>query len=329
MNAERTEAERIEINVALATDQAYLHYAGVLMASVLANASADEQINFFILDGGMTPEGKQEVEALRSIRDFRVQYLRPDLRSSFEGCPDVSYYSMNAYSRLLLPELMPDEHRVIYLDCDMIVDGSLAGLWNTDLEGKSLGVAIDTDHIVRNNSRYYRRLNLSDWSFNSGMLLIDLDKVRREKLFQKTLQWIMEHRAEVKCPDQDALNVLFEHDKKKVSIRYNFIHKWNFASQLSQKCLDKIAEVNPDFADSMRHPVVIHFIGPNKPDSYAFTGDGRLFWKYREMTPWKDRPRGQAKSFWARVVKWYKCSCPVRSIRLWARVRKLVDKKID
>ena len=300
------------------------------MASILANSASDDIISFFLLDGGVTKEGKQQLASLKTIHNFEIEYIVPQLKEKLEGCPDISYYSMNAYSRLLLPELLPDVDRILYLDCDMVVDGSLADLWNTDLEGRSLGVAIDTDHIVRKASRYYRRLNLiGNWSFNSGMLLMDLKRIREKKLFQKTISWIAANRQSLKCPDQDGLNVLFKDDKKKVSVRYNFIHKWNFAAHLSIKTIQRIRKLNHDFADSMEHPVIIHFIGTNKPTDYAFTGTGDLYWKYLALTPWRNNKQGMAKSFYARLLKWYKCFPLVKAFRRWLKVRLLTSKQID
>ena len=50
------------INVCLACDDNYGKYAGVVIASVLANSKDDESLNFYILDGGISESKKTEME---------------------------------------------------------------------------------------------------------------------------------------------------------------------------------------------------------------------------------------------------------------------------
>ncbi len=57
-----------EINVCLACDDNYAKYAGVVIASVLINANANDKLNFYILDGGISPQRKEEINKLKKIK---------------------------------------------------------------------------------------------------------------------------------------------------------------------------------------------------------------------------------------------------------------------
>lgn len=60
--------------------------------------------------------------------------------------PETGAYSLACYLRLFAPTLLPDVDKVLYLDCDLIVNGNLDELWNTDLEGYAVAAVHDAPH---------------------------------------------------------------------------------------------------------------------------------------------------------------------------------------
>ena len=261
------------LKIVLATDDGFAMHTACLIVSILKNAEADQDFTFYVLDGGITDESKAKIESLKSVRHFEIQYLvvNPQLLENLPGLR----WGMNTLSRLLIPELLPHEDRLLYLDADMIVRGSLEELWTADFEGKAIAVALDICELSSDSfNRDWRKtvLGLSNSKmFNAGMMLMNMKKIREEHSFQTTMQWLEHFANVVLFPDQDALNVIFRDDKKIIS------SKWNTPS---------LPNVQPCCSEP---PVVVHYCTKKKPSSYLYPGLYREeYWQNLRMTPWKD-----------------------------------------
>ena len=58
---------------------------------------------------------------------------------------------IEAYFRLLLPALFPKLNRIIYMDVDILVNQSLAELWDQDLDGKFIGAVLELEQKSKKN----------------------------------------------------------------------------------------------------------------------------------------------------------------------------------
>ena len=106
--------------------------------------------------------------------------------------------------RLMLPELLPNVPRIIYADLDIIFCRDLIDVYELDL-GDNIIAAVPTR---------------TDHYFNSGFLLMDLDKIRKEKIYPKWIKESVEH--DYKNPDQDVLNHTLVGRVLFLPLKYNF-----------------------------------------------------------------------------------------------------------
>ena len=97
-------------------------------------------------------------------------------------------------------------NRVIYLDSDIIIKGSLDELWAVDLE-KCIIAAV-TDPIVNNDRSVREKIRLAPESkyFNTGVLVIDLRHWRDARLGERALDFLVNHPELITWWDQCALN---------------------------------------------------------------------------------------------------------------------------
>ena len=79
----------------------------------------------------------------------------------FSGFPTPKFLSeipLIAYCRLALPDILPDEPRIIYSDIDVLtVRGGLRDLWETDLKGHPMA-CISDHHIDTPDFRTFRNM---------------------------------------------------------------------------------------------------------------------------------------------------------------------------
>jgi lipopolysaccharide biosynthesis glycosyltransferase len=243
-----------EISVALGIDRAYAPHAAAVIDSVVRHALG-ARFRFVILHSG--------VEA--SLR-ARVESAAPGARFDWCEIGDEDVPAMadrEHFSRAILFRLGIEKHapadcrRMLYLDADVIVARDVRELWNVDLGGRPLGAVIDcfVDAV-----EFAARWNLPGEApayFNSGVLLIDLERVRAERLFTKAIEFTIAHIDEIYLADQDALNCVTWGRWARLD------NIWNVQRHMVIPSL--IAQIDADKLLGERAPAIIHYTGPEKP----------------------------------------------------------------
>ena len=268
------------IEIFFASDSSYCPFMSTAIASILKNAGAKDSFSFHIADGGLTEDDKQKVEELKKIKNFKLAYYRPNLHEYLQFFrTDVANFPIIVNTRLFVEKLLPPTlDKVIYLDADTVVLGSLSDLWKTELENNFVAAVPD----LKMRLSHRRQLGLPNEYryFNSGMLLINLKKWREESALEKLLDICLEIRDKIEFPDQDALNVFAYRTRY-----YELPRRWN--------CHPR------DYAQG--NTIVLHDMGsrhrcPNLP----------ILYEYASITPYRRLPM---QSFGYRVRRVARRAC--------------------
>ena len=190
----------MRINICMAFDNNYAKYAGVTIASILSNALDDEILNFFILDDDITEENKQKISDLQKIKNFNITYVTID-KDMFEDYKKIKthkYISLATYYRLKLCQLIPNIDKIIYLDCDIVVNSSLKELWLTDMYNTPIAGVKDLCFDKSNFSTYV----------NAGMLLMNLEYICNNNIEDKYLEYARKNSDLITCGDQEIINAV-------------------------------------------------------------------------------------------------------------------------
>jgi len=166
----------------------------------------------------------------------------------------------------------------------MDIVACLLPLWNIDLSGYALGVVCDAEGW---NIEYFNRLRYPSQSgyFNSGVLLINLEYWREHDVKSDFLNYIKEHRENIKYHDQDVLNYVFHDKKKSLPIKYNLMHSYLWKKPHYDYWL-----YEKEVLAARKDPVIVHFTGAFKPwDKYQRCPHPfrSTFYKYQNQTKWK------------------------------------------
>ena len=107
--------------------------------------------------------------------------------------------------------------RLIYLDSDVIVRHPIEDLWAIDLKTSAPRA------VFNPRALNCAGLGLSDEKdyFNAGVLLMDLDRWREERIHQRALKFAAEFPGALPCADQDALNHVIAGAWKRLDLRWN------------------------------------------------------------------------------------------------------------
>lgn len=271
------------INVVCAADDHYAPLCGIMLTS-LFETNHDCHVEAYVLTSGFSRRNTLRLQGMaeRGGYDARVNVCVVD-ESLFDGCPirKGDHVRLAAYYRFLVADLLPaDMQRVIYLDCDILVRGSLLPLFETPMDGAALAACVETyDPQYVENSRRLGYPSEHGY-FNSGVLLIHLDYWRRHGVGRRLFQYVADDPDRCLWHDQDALNGVL-HDRKVVlPMKYNFysyyLHKGFLAPEVLREYLEE-------------SPVVVHYCVPGKPwDWYVPDYPFRKEWeRSRRLSPWK------------------------------------------
>lgn len=196
----------------------------------------------------------------RSVSDGSMVHHENQLAGSLvEGLPSSRKWPSVVFCRLFVPHFLRDRNydRILYLDVDTAVTGSLAPLLETDLEGHPIAAVHEAD-LWTERSPIRDHANKRDWLdslgitgdryFNSGVLLFDADAFSRVDIAGDLWRFFERYGEAARMWDQDFLNHRFQNDWKELSPR------WNFQAQMICSGLQSILE-----------PVIFHFTETRKP----------------------------------------------------------------
>jgi lipopolysaccharide biosynthesis glycosyltransferase len=199
------------------------------------------------------------------------------------GLPEMDFVTSAMWYRVFLPELLPEVDRVLYLDVDTIALDLLEPLWAVDLAG-SYVAAVTNVFYLRSHAQRAVDLGIAPTDyFNSGVVLMNLELMRRDDSGRALLDYAVAHAPELAWPDQDALNVVL--GKRRVSLH----PRWNCMNSVLQ--FPWSADVfGAEAVDEARsRPAIRHFEGPttNKPWHYGCESPMReVYFEHRRQTPW-------------------------------------------
>ena len=254
-----------EINVCISCDDNYAKYASVVIASILSNAANDDLLHFYILDGKISSENKTKMLSLEKIKPCKIEFVEVDENKLgiYKQINTHEYITLPTYYRLILSELLPDVDKIIYLDCDTVVNTSLKDLFETDFSDNIIAGVLDAR--VKHKSKWKNSKYI-----NAGMVVFDLEKIRNGKIEQKFAEYTKNNPEKIETGDQDIINYTLEGRIKILPDEWN-VQVSGFASRTS----------------FTKHPKIIHYIGYYKPwvfGSCTFFKD--LYFKYLQITPW-------------------------------------------
>lgn len=237
--------------------------------------------------GDLTDGDADELQGMveRSGGELRLHEVADE---RLDGLPPIDRFGRVVWMRVLLPDLLPELSRILYLDADTLVTGPLDELWGTELRDAPLAAV---PNVVEPALRpHVADLGIADPTtfFNSGVLLFNLAVMRAERSFEAVVEAVDRHRDRLFWPDQDALNVAF-------AGRWIPLHpRWNAQNSL-WAWRGWACEVfgSPAVDEATTAPSIRHFEGPTLSKPWHYLCPHPHVEEYRRTlatTPWAGTP---------------------------------------
>ena len=261
------------IPIFFAIDDGYMPFLAVALESLINNASKNYYYSIKILYTNIDEENKRKINKYQST-NVNIEFV--DLNYYIEKVKDKlytrDYYTKTTYFRLFIPNLYPQYNKAIYLDSDIVVLGDVSELYNVEI-GDNL-IAAAPDDVIQTTKVFQeyaeKVVGVTDYRnyFNAGILLMNLDELRKVN-FQEKFLYLLETIKFTVAQDQDYLNRLC---KGKVKI--------------IEKGWDRMPIANDDLP--IEDIKIIHYNLADKPWRYDNIKYQEYFWEYAKKTEYYD-----------------------------------------
>lgn len=253
------------MNIAFSSDDNGVEMMLVAIFSIMKNHQPDDfDIKIFIMQSGLSEESLRKIDRLEeSFSNLTIKHLivKKAQFSKLELPNSQWWISQQAYYRYILPDLLPQDSKVLYLDIDILCCGDIEKLYSTNISKHYL-VAIPDYFIESGYGRWSGfksavGLKKSDTYINSGVLLMNLKKMRQDNKVQEFLHNAGKNRHNLISKehdyfvDQTIANLTFQGAIKALSYEWNaMVHNYNHIKEA---------------------PKLLHFAGSHKPFTYIDT----------------------------------------------------------
>lgn len=261
------------INVLVSFDENYILPFQVLTES-LVRTNVGEHFHIWLLHSAIPQNLLDDLERFCASHDVAFTALEVDQRL-FEEAPITQRYPKEMYYRLLAPFMLPEEiERIIYLDPDILVINAVRPLWELDLGDRTFAAASHAEIFNMIHETGKRRLGRDHDYFNSGVMLIDLERARHLVVAEDIFKVVNKHAAGQLLPDQDVFNKLYgDHTLQIPDVKWNYDTRYfsEYLHNSDRKC---------DMDCIMQNTVFLHYCGKQKPWRAPFSGHFSSVYKH-------------------------------------------------
>ena len=280
------------VAIALAANDYFVPYLAVTIASIVKNSTLQNNYDIIVLSEFIS-EANQKLllQLITKYKNISLRFVSPKKRiDNFSPYLHGHFGHIETYYRLILPDILSQYQKVLYLDSDMVVCADVAQLFNENVDGVLLAACHDADTAGLYNGWQKERKSYSDkilglqspyQYFQAGTILFNLDEFRKAFKTKDLLdfasgkKWLLQ--------DQDVLNKLCEGRVKYVDMAWNVMVDYN-GIRITQIIALAPQWLNKMYMEARKAPKIIHYAGPQKPWLYPEMDFGHEFWEIAKQT---------------------------------------------
>lgn len=259
-----------KVDVAFILDDGFVIPTATAITSLLENKDESTYYNIYLvvsdlsqnnIDKFLKYSGEKSSVNIIECSSKKYESLH-NFDSSQPCCASIS-----ALLKFELPNLLNHLDKVLYLDGDILVHGDLSELFNTHLDQEYVAAVKDSGKMYY-SSEITKKL---DNYFNSGVMLLNLRKLREDSMPQKLFD-AKKHSTDTSLMDQNVLNIVFNDKVKYLDIKYNFLYL-NLVRAKNKYTIEQLNTMYSSNYSSLEDvhikAKVIHFSSKDKPWKYS------------------------------------------------------------
>ena len=264
------------INVSYAFDGNYHYITHVSMKSIMLSQEKTTFINFYMLVSNITNEQKEVINTI-CLEHINCKIIFIDMGNQFNELyipkNEFSLWSTANFYRVILQDILPNEHKILYLDTDTLIYKDLTKLYNYNITGRcyvGMPEYKDIYYFLQYKEKKFNNF------INTGVVLCNLDELRKINFTNKFKEFFNKYNKKVKFPVNDATNMITHEYNGYFEPEYVVIGFCNekeiykYYKRMSLKI--NVTEVIKSYND----PYVYHLITKSKPWRSIPSIDGQV-----------------------------------------------------
>lgn len=278
--------------LALSINDFYVPFASVMLQSIHEHMKPNEKYDIIIMNRDVSEVSKKGIRSIFknmenvSVRFFNVSRYENQFKNLFLR----GHFALETYFRLLLPNIMQDYKKVLYLDSDLVVVEDIAEIFNTDIEGYLLAACHDADTAGLYNGYAPDKKQYMDTIlkikepyqyFQAGVVLFNLEEFRKKYTIKEMLEFASSYPWQLL--DQDVLNYLAQGNYKAIDMKWNVMTDWN-RIRIANIISRAPKYLQDEYKAAHEAPSIIHYAGPDKPWHQPYSDYAEVFWHYARKT---------------------------------------------
>jgi lipopolysaccharide biosynthesis glycosyltransferase len=280
----------MKLNIAYSCNDAYIEHTGISMISLFENNKDFEEIEVFFIAKDVSDKG------LFTLKNIAKKYRRKITIVPFDSiCYDLSLKDTGRHIETIYAKLfftrIEGIDKIFYLDSDTVVVDSLKELWEIDLEDFQIaGVETFTVDVKKKLS-----LLPKDNFINDGVALLNLKKLRDDKVLPQFLEFLASHSGNPPLLSEGTINKVCKGKILSLHPRFNLLSGLIFYKQGRFLENENLSNYYDDsiIKEAIEKPTVIHYLSAfyNRPWDRNCTHPFRKeYLYYKSISPWIDTP---------------------------------------
>ncbi|MDD3040492.1 MAG: glycosyltransferase family 8 protein [Bacteroides sp.] len=257
--------EKKTIEVLYQSDDGYAIYMGVSIKSLLEN-NQQHNIIVHILDLGISDINKEDIQKIvKKYNQKIVFYSTIELKNEIKNSPIAKYSGFRrnkaSYCKMFLDCIFPVSiEKILYIDCDTIVEGDIGIIMDIDMKGNPIGMVQDAQVTERFKKSIGFKKN--DRYYNSGVILFDMEQWRKKRCRERINKHAMQGYV-YGTVDQDYFNVVLKQEIYTLDISMNFQGLYyaygikNFEHVFKH---EKNYYTEDEIQEAFKSPIIVHFL---------------------------------------------------------------------
>ncbi|MBE5833124.1 MAG: glycosyltransferase family 8 protein [Butyrivibrio sp.] len=262
-------------------DDNYIVPTYIAAHSLIYNAARDKRYDIYVLaPGDISDSNKAVISTIeKEFDNVKIHFV--NMGDAFATSNLViKHTTIPTMYRLLLPSILKDCDKCIYMDGDILVKGDLSPLFERDIDGYYVGAVrdIEAEQYITRFNYTHEKPDSKDY-VNAGFLLMNLELMRRDNVEERFLN-LSDKR--LLFADQDILNIVCRGKILFLELKYNALVKYRFINYKQRSYSSFITDhfAVDEILEAIDHPVMIHYAQPVKPWQCRYVYKADEWYKY-------------------------------------------------
>lgn len=256
-------------DIAFICDDNYCMPTAVCIQSIIDNYFQCDKLKIHVCSFGLAT---RNVERLKKMGNSDVEIIinlfdRKKVEDRLNIVSQRSHVTPTALIKFELPNYFKDLDSILYMDSDIVVKSDISELFQIDLSDYYLAASYEFFEYLKRIQYSLKRSLGKFFYFNSGIMLLNLRKMREENISEKLWDYKL-NKAKTTLMDQESLNAICASKTLHLPIKWNFNPLFNNKSFV--KYINKVYNSNyTALSDLIEDIKVIHYVGAkDKPWKY-------------------------------------------------------------